>query len=133
MMFGQPVIILSRPIISTKILNTCPAHMELEHRLNGGETELISHTHLSSNSDDNIALNHDVKAQKAELSHVCQILNNIADKLNKCYENIFTKHKEEMARLSVEITRKILVKKIEDGDYEIEKVVKEALKNVPTH
>ncbi|MHC4324068.1 MAG: FliH/SctL family protein, partial [Planctomycetota bacterium] len=34
-------------------------------------------------------------------------------------------------RLSVEIARKILTQKVENGDYEIESIVKEALKNLP--
>ena len=131
-MFGQPVIILSKPIVSAKILNTCPASAEHEHRLNESGAELISHTHLYSNPDNNDS-NRDLKTQKAEISYVCQILNDIAEKLNKHYENIFTKHREEIARLSVEISRKILAQKIEDGDYKIETIVKEAMENVPTH
>jgi flagellar biosynthesis/type III secretory pathway protein FliH len=132
-MFCQPVIILSKPIISAKILNTCPASVESGHRLNECGDELISHTHLNPDSDEKIALNHDLKTQKADLSYICQVLNHIAEKLKKCCENIFTKHKEEIARLSVEISRKILVQKIEDGDYKIETIVKEVLKNVPMH
>jgi len=44
---------------------------------------------------------------------------------------MLTKHREEIAKLSIEIARKILVQKVEKGDYEIETIVKEALKNVP--
>src|SRR4030067_522779 len=33
--------------------------------------------------------------------------------------------------LSVEIARKILMQKVENGDYEIESIIKEALKNAP--
>ncbi len=33
----------------------------------------------------------------------------------------------------MEIARKILVQNIQDGDYEIESIVKESLKNIPTH
>ena len=125
-MFGQPVIILSKPIISAKILTTCPASVESGRQFNGCGAELISHTHLGPDSNDNIAFNPDLKNQKADLSYTCQVLNNIAEKLNDCCENIFTQHKEEIARLSVEISRKILVRKIEDGDYKIETIVKEA-------
>lgn len=132
-MFGQPVIILSKPIISAKIQNTCPASVESGRQLNGGGAELISHTHLSPDSDVKVAINHDLKSQKDDVSSVCNVLNKIAEKLNKCCKNIFTQHKEEIARLSVEISRKILVQKIEDGDYKIETIVKEALKSVPTH
>jgi len=53
--------------------------------------------------------------------------------LNEFYDKVFVEHKEEIAKLSVEIARKILMQKVEDGDYEIESIVKEALKNAPTH
>ena len=41
-------------------------------------------------------------------------------------------HKDEIAKLSVEIARKVLMQKVENGDYEIESIVKEALNNAPT-
>ena len=132
-MFGQLAIILTKPIISAKVLNTCPAPLESGHQLNGCGAELVSHTQINSNSQDITAIGHDVKTQEVALSKTCQILNDIAEKLNKCYENIFTKHREEIAKLSVEIARKILVQKVEEGDYQIETIVKEALKNAPTH
>ena len=131
-MFGQPVIILSKPIISAKILNTCPAHIDSEHKLNPCGNELVSHTQINPNLDENTVSKHNVETQKVEISQTCRILNDIANKLNKFYEDIFTKHREEIARLSIEIARKILIQKIEDGDYKIETIVKEALKNIPT-
>jgi flagellar biosynthesis/type III secretory pathway protein FliH len=130
MMFGQPVIILTKPIISAKILETCPAPLEFEHKPNGCGTELVSHTHISS--DTKTALMHGAETQQAELLQVCRMLNDITDKLKKFYEDVQTKHSEEIAGLAIEIARKILVQKIENGDYEIETIVKEALKNVPT-
>jgi len=131
-MFGQPVIILTKPINSVKISENCPAPLESENQLNGRGTELVSHTQVSSNLDVKTALKHGAETQNVELSQACQILNDIADKLNKFYENVLTKHREEIAKLSVEIARKILVQKVEKGDYEIETIIKEALKNVPT-
>ena len=52
-MFGQPVIILSKPIISAKILDALPAPIDSEHRLNTCGNELISHTQINPNSDEN--------------------------------------------------------------------------------
>ena len=129
-MFGQPVIILTKPIISAKIINTCPAPLESEHNLNGCGTELVSHTYV--NSDTKISSTHGAETQKTELLQVCRTLNDITDKLNKFYEDVLTKHREEIAGLAIEIARKILVQKVEKGDYEIETIIKEALKNVPT-
>ena len=59
-------------------------------------------------------------------------IKNVVAKLNQFYDRLFTEHKEEIARLSVEIARKILVQKVQNGDYEIEAIVKEALENAPT-
>jgi len=77
-------------------------------------------------------LTQDSEAQKTAFSQAYQALNAVVAKLNECYDKVFAEHKEEIAKLSVEIARKILMQKIEDGDYEIESIVKEALKNAPT-
>ena len=72
-------------------------------------------------------------AQRNLYSEVCRTLQGLAAKLNQFYDEIFSGQKEEIAKLSVEIARKILMQKVQDGDYEIESIVKEALKNAPTH
>lgn len=74
----------------------------------------------------------DLKAQGHLYSETCRTLQALIAKLNQFYDEIFTGHKEEIAKLSVEIARKILMQKIQDGDYEIESIVKETLKNTPT-
>jgi flagellar biosynthesis/type III secretory pathway protein FliH len=74
----------------------------------------------------------DSETQKNMFSQTCQAINDVVTKLNQFYEKVFVEHKEEIARLSVEIARKILMQKVEDGDYEIQSIVKEALKSAPT-
>jgi len=74
----------------------------------------------------------DSVAQKAAISQAYQAINGVVAKLNEFYDKVFVEHKEEIAKLSVEIARKILVQKVEDGAYEIESIVKEALNNAPT-
>ena len=76
---------------------------------------------------------HSWQAMKESLAQVCQMLQDTVDKINDFQKNIFEKNTEQIAKLSVEIARKILVQKIQEGDYEIETIVKEALKNAPTH
>ena len=68
---------------------------------------------------------------RAVFSQVNGALKGAADKLNDFCDKAFAGHKEEIAKLSVEIARKILVQKVEDGDYEIESIIKEALDNAP--
>ena len=41
-------------------------------------------------------------------------------------------HKEQMARLSVEIAKKILAQRVEKDDYKIETIVKKVLSKSPT-
>jgi len=77
-------------------------------------------------------LTQDSVARKTAFSQAYQALNAVVARLNECYDKVFAEHKEEIAKLSVEIARKILMQKVEDGDYEIESIVKEALKNAPT-
>jgi flagellar biosynthesis/type III secretory pathway protein FliH len=74
----------------------------------------------------------DLEAQKNTFSQACQAMNGVVTKLNQFYEKMFAEQKEEIARLSVEIARKILMQKVEDGDYEIQSIIKEALNNAPT-
>jgi flagellar biosynthesis/type III secretory pathway protein FliH len=74
----------------------------------------------------------DPGAQKAAFSQAYQAINGVVTKLNQFYDKVFAGHKEEIARLSIEIARRTLMQKVEDGDYEIESIVKEALSNAPT-
>ncbi|HUT30685.1 MAG TPA: FliH/SctL family protein [Sedimentisphaerales bacterium] len=74
----------------------------------------------------------DVPAQqRASLSQACQALGAAVNKINEFQEELFRGHREQIAKLSVEIARKILAQKIGSGDYEIESIVQESLKNVP--
>jgi flagellar biosynthesis/type III secretory pathway protein FliH len=70
--------------------------------------------------------------QKESLAQVCQALQDAANKVNEFQENLFKEHKEQIAKLSVEIARKILMQKVQEGDYKIESIIEEALKNAPT-
>jgi flagellar biosynthesis/type III secretory pathway protein FliH len=113
---------LSRPIISARVLND---HAEVDgNQLSGPGIE-------TSGADTAKILQQDSESQKATFSQTCKTLNGVIDKLNEFYDKIFAGHSEEIARLSVEIARKILMRKVEDGDYKIESIVKESLQNAP--
>lgn len=105
---------LERPVMSAKILGNYPDGIG---------------TGLSGRAGVNLGT---LEAQKAVFSQACQTLKGIVAKLNQFYDKIIAGHEEEIARLSVEIARKILMQKVESGDYEIESIIKEALKNAPT-
>jgi flagellar biosynthesis/type III secretory pathway protein FliH len=70
--------------------------------------------------------------ESEKVSQVCQILKGLAEKLNQSCDKLFTEHKDEIAKLAIEIARKILMQKVSQGDYEIESIIKEAIKIAPT-
>jgi flagellar biosynthesis/type III secretory pathway protein FliH len=75
------------------------------------------------------------ESQEAELktlTDICQALQDAVNKVNDYQENLFKRHKEQIAKLSVEISRKVLMQKVQEGDYKIESIIKEALENAPT-
>lgn len=74
----------------------------------------------------------DMESEKAATTQLCQTLRGLVEKVNKFYEGLLAGHREEIAKLSVEIARKILAQKVQEGDYEIESIVKEALDSAPT-
>jgi flagellar biosynthesis/type III secretory pathway protein FliH len=70
--------------------------------------------------------------QNQKLEPVFEALNSAAAKLKHLQENIIKEHKEQIAKLAVEIARKVLMQEIKEGDYKIEAIIQEALDNVPT-
>ncbi|MBN2589571.1 MAG: hypothetical protein JXA96_06900 [Sedimentisphaerales bacterium] len=74
-----------------------------------------------------------IQEKEKELSSACNALKMAIAKVNKFYGNIVSRRGEEIAKLSIEIARKILAQKIEAKDYEIESIIKEALKNSPSN
>ena len=111
------VVNLSKPVKSVRILD---CRGDVKSSSYGGITE---QTELSEDS----------QTQKRLYHEVCRTLQDLVAKLAKFYDEIFTEQKDQIAKLSVEIARKILMRKVEDGDYEIESIVKETLKSAPTH
>ena len=113
---------LNKSIVSAKVLGDYAEDDGIQ--LSGPEIE-------DSEADSAQILKHDLEAQKAVYSQACQALNGVIAKLNQFCDKLYVEHREEIARLSVEIARKILMQKVENGDYEIESIIKEALSNTP--
>ena len=121
-MQGTLTVHLDRPIGLT---NICEKDFE---KLDTGYSILVP------TSDENPESRmQDVEAQRAALSQVNQALREAIARLNEFYDATFAAHKEEIARLAVEIARKILAQKVENGDYKIEPIIKETLSNSPVH
>ena len=114
---------LEKPITSAKFLDDSAC---------ANSTKSPELTQDVQNENAEQILSQSSEAQKNEFSQAFQAINNVAAKLNQFYEKIFSEQKEEIAKLSVEIARKVLMQKVGDGDYKIESIVKEALNNAPT-
>ena len=67
-----------------------------------------------------------------ELAQSCKLVKGIADKLNNVYEETIGRNRSDIARLAVEIARKILMRETDSGHYTMQAIVEEALKCAPT-
>lgn len=72
------------------------------------------------------------KAASERVEGICAALDKAAQELAKFHEEVFSSHREQIARLSVQIAEKILLKEIESGKYDISKIIQEALKAAPS-
>ena len=72
-----------------------------------------------------------LEKEKEDLIQASKALEDAAVKLQQFQEEIFRSHREQITRLSVEIAGKILLKETADGNYDIGKIVQEALKIAP--
>jgi flagellar biosynthesis/type III secretory pathway protein FliH len=116
----MPTFKLSRPIGSISIVESGPAVMEP--------------TSLESVSDEHIEIDMqtNTKTQKLQYDKALEALESAARKLQLVYERTIVEHRQAIAKLSIEIARKILSQKVKDGDYQIEAIVQEALNNAPS-
>ncbi len=114
-MTGQLSVNLSGMIESIMILDACPAPKKNDSRLDMGGNDFSA------------------QAQENELTDTCKSLRDAVIKVHELYENIIAQKSGQIAKLSMEIARKILAKKIETKDYEIESIIKEVLQNSPSN
>ena len=109
---------LENPIASVKILD--------DRRNNAVDS---SKKDADFKSDGTQALMQDMEHQKNCFSRTCNTIKTVCENLKKLHDKASAEHSEGIAKLAVEIARKILSQKIQDKDYEIESIVKKALSN----
>ena len=66
-----------------------------------------------------------------EVMQACKCLNDLLNKFNEFQAKFMADHKKGITQLSIEIAKKILCKKISEGDYEIQAIIEEALRHSP--
>lgn len=119
---------LSGPVTSVEIVDNHKASIIDNSLPDRSKAEQDSH----ERTDDVEISIKELHAAKTSFVQACQTLNSVTEKLNEFSTRLVSEHKKEIAGLSIEIARKILIQKIENGDYKIESIVQEALNNSPT-
>ena len=114
---------IDRPIVSAELL---------DGHLDGAGSQSSDRGPADSGVKTRPVAAPDSASQKTAFSQACQVLSQVAAKLQESCAEVFARHREEIAKLSVEIARKILMQKVEKGDYEIESIVKESLLHAPS-
>jgi flagellar biosynthesis/type III secretory pathway protein FliH len=115
-MSGMPTVRLAKTIKSLKVI----------------QTTTMADDVLDSQGDIEQGMLAELESQKQQCTEALQILEAVAIKLQSVYEKAIVEHRQAIAKLAVEIARKILVQKVKDGDYQIESIIQEALNSSPT-
>lgn len=73
-----------------------------------------------------------LRRQREDLAQLCQTVGTLATRLNDLHQHTVAQHRSDIAKLAVEIARKILTRQIDEGAYDIRAIIEEALKRAPT-
>jgi flagellar biosynthesis/type III secretory pathway protein FliH len=73
-----------------------------------------------------------IEQQKKELANLCETVGTLVGKLNRLYEQSVAHNRAEIAKLAVEIARKIVKCEIPKGGYDIHAIIEDALSRAPT-
>ncbi len=74
----------------------------------------------------------ELEAQTHSLQQTGQIMQQAADQLSQTCQTLFTDHRDDIAKLAVEIARIVLMQQVLEGAYDIEAIVKKSLSHAPT-
>jgi len=116
---------LAKPVRSAVILKNQP-------HTRGGQAQGDRLSEPDADAQNAADQSRDLTAEKGRLLALYQTLEGLCDKLSGFYEELFAGHSAKIADLAVEIARKILVREVEEGNYSIQSIVEETIKNSPT-
>lgn len=74
----------------------------------------------------------ELDAQKKQAEQTFELLTQAAEQLGQTCQSLIRDHQDQIAQLAVEIARTVLMRQIEEGAYDIQTIVKEALSHSPT-
>jgi len=122
----MPAVHLARPLSAVRILNGYMPKDRTGMLEASGQPAPAAQTGVEQ-----AALTKELESQKRLYHDTCRAFQEAVDRMSELYDKVFAGHHEAIARLSVEIARKVLMRNIREGDYEIEAIIQEALKNAP--
>ena len=115
-MVNMPAVKLARPIETLKVIQTPTIVVDVP----------------GSQEDTGQGLTGEPEGQAQQCAQLLGTLEALVSNFQLVYEKAVVEHRQGIAKLAVEIARKILVQKAKDGEYEIESIIAEALNNAPT-
>jgi len=128
-MSPMPTISLQQPIGAARVVEAPPARIPQGGcRLDPAAADSPAATCLGQPNNPP----GDLREQEAELAWSLEIVNRLADGLQQLHAQTLANHRVEIARLAVEIARRILKHKLAQGDYDIQAIVEEALQQAPS-
>jgi flagellar biosynthesis/type III secretory pathway protein FliH len=94
---------------------------------------LTDYGDLSENSaaQNNVEISAELSRQTNSFVQAAAALSAITAKLNSFLDNEVRQHNQQIAKLAVEIARKVLMQEVAQGHYKIETIIQEALRNAP--
>ncbi len=125
----MPTIQLPRPMARACLFDAAELRMA-DGGLRISDSELNPKSEIRNPQSDDLL--RELQHQKDKLAQLLQTVNSMAEGLRTLHEQTLAGNHAEIAKLAVEIARRILMYKAGKGDYEIQAIVEEALKQAPT-
>lgn len=123
---------LARPIARVRVLQVAGSARAGSDPVKGDPVQSGADSVLAAVQAERAHIAQELEQQNARFDQLCQTAGGIAEKLDRLYQDTLEGNRAEIARLAVEIARKILSHKVAQGDYDIQAIIEEALKRAPT-
>ncbi len=123
----------ARPIARVRVLAATGDPGPALSAAESGEEQAVTERLDTAIQAERARMAEELKRQKSQFSQLCETAGSIVKNLEQLHQETLANNRAEIARLAVEIARKILMQKVTQGDYDIQAIVEEALKRAPAH
>ena len=114
---------LSMPILSVQV----SSNGEVGADEDGGASETEVNEYIRQQAA--ISL----EQEKGEMRQVLATMDKAAEQVKQVHAKSFSEYPKQIAKLSVEIAKRILSKSVENGEYDIEEIIEKTLTVAPTN